>query len=149
MKKHLLTFALLSIALTTNAQWTQTNGPEGGFITAFVTNGTNLFAGTHGGGVFINTTILTGVSEAKKNNLQISIYPTPIPKEENVFTISIGTLLNNTHVEIYDLLGKIIYSENIDNTTSKEIQLKNISSGIYLVNVSDGTKLYSQKLIVE
>ena len=68
---------------------------------------------------------------------------------ENVFTISGGTLLNNTHVEIYDMLGKIIYSENIDNTTSKEIQLKNISSGIYLVNVSDGTKLYSQKLIVE
>ena len=55
MKKLLLTFALLSIALTTYAQWTQTNGPEGGTINALITNGTNLFAGTSLGGVYVST----------------------------------------------------------------------------------------------
>ena len=66
MKKLLLTLALLSIALTTNAQWTQTNGPEGGSIAAFVTNGTNLFAGTRGGGVFLSTN--SGSSWTAVNN---------------------------------------------------------------------------------
>ncbi len=35
--------------------WTQTNGPEGGKITALVLNGSTVFAGTQGGGVFRST----------------------------------------------------------------------------------------------
>ncbi len=35
--------------------WTQTNGPEGGKITALVVNGSKVFAGTQGGGVFRST----------------------------------------------------------------------------------------------
>jgi len=34
------------------AQWVQTGGSEGGCITAFAVSGTNLFAGTRGGGVW-------------------------------------------------------------------------------------------------
>ena len=43
---------------TTNpllAQWIQTNGPYGGHITAFAVSGTNLFAGTDRGGLFLST----------------------------------------------------------------------------------------------
>jgi hypothetical protein len=36
------------------AQWVQTGGPEGGNITALAVSGTNLFAGTTGGGVFLS-----------------------------------------------------------------------------------------------
>jgi hypothetical protein len=36
-------------------QWVQTDGPYGGNIRAFAVNGTNLFAGTEGGGVFLST----------------------------------------------------------------------------------------------
>lgn len=39
----------------TMGQWTQTNGPYGGSITALLVNGTNLFAGTEGGGIFLST----------------------------------------------------------------------------------------------
>lgn len=36
------------------AQWVQTNGPCGGFVSCFAISGTNLFAGTNGG-VFLST----------------------------------------------------------------------------------------------
>ena len=36
-------------------QWAQANGPYGGTITSFVVNGSTLFAGTYGGGVFVTT----------------------------------------------------------------------------------------------
>ncbi|MBP1655409.1 MAG: two component regulator propeller domain protein [Bacteroidetes bacterium] len=40
---------------TASAQWMQTNGPYGGRIQSLAMNGTNLFAGTCGGGVFSST----------------------------------------------------------------------------------------------
>ena len=40
---------------TLHAQWIQTNGPYGGYIQCFAVSGTNLFAGTGGGGVFLST----------------------------------------------------------------------------------------------
>jgi len=38
-----------------SGNWSQTAGPEGGPVTAFATLGSNLFAGTSGGGVFRST----------------------------------------------------------------------------------------------
>ena len=48
--KTLLTFLLLAVAASVgNAQWVQTNGPFGGYVSSFAVSGTNLFAGTNGG----------------------------------------------------------------------------------------------------
>lgn len=47
---------------TTNplhAQWIQTNVPYGGYVFSLAVSGTNLFAGTYGGGVFLSTDIGT------------------------------------------------------------------------------------------
>ena len=67
MKKLLLFLVLLSVTFTTNAQWTQTNGPGGGYIKSLCSNGTNLFAVTHfGGGVFLSTN--NGSSWISRNN---------------------------------------------------------------------------------
>ncbi len=40
---------------TATAQWQQTNGPYGGYVYALAVSGTNLFAGTSSGGVFLST----------------------------------------------------------------------------------------------
>ena len=36
-------------------QWVQTNGPNGGYVSCLAVNGTNIYAGTYGGGVFFST----------------------------------------------------------------------------------------------
>ena len=48
-------FFLFITANQLHAQWIQTNGPYGGLVPAFAVSGTNLFAGTSGGGVFLST----------------------------------------------------------------------------------------------
>ena len=50
----LVVFLLSSTSLLL-AQWVQTNGPIGGYVSSFVVSGTDLFAGTDGGGVFVST----------------------------------------------------------------------------------------------
>jgi ligand-binding sensor domain-containing protein len=69
--KSLLMILLLIAAISTGsnhlmAQWVQTNGPEGGSATSFAVSGTNLFAGTYGGGVFLSTD--NGTSWTPVNN---------------------------------------------------------------------------------
>ena len=54
MKKLLVVLAML-VAINANAQWVQMNGPDRGFVYSFASSGTNIFAGTYGGGVFRST----------------------------------------------------------------------------------------------
>jgi len=55
--RTILVLFLLSLmhAGVAHAQWVQTNGPYGGMINSLAVSGTNLFAGTYGGGVFLST----------------------------------------------------------------------------------------------
>ena len=54
--KCILILFLLSLmnGNVAQTQWIQTNGPDGGKINCFVAIGTNNFAGTGGGGVFLS-----------------------------------------------------------------------------------------------
>jgi hypothetical protein len=58
-KMYRVLFFLISWLLSyqfVQAQWVQTNGPYGGDIRALIVSGTNIFAGTYGGGgVFLST----------------------------------------------------------------------------------------------
>jgi hypothetical protein len=60
MKKILFHFVigvglLLLSSQSLRAQWVQTSGPEGGTISALVTNGDTVFAGTYGDGILFST----------------------------------------------------------------------------------------------
>ena len=48
-------FLILLLGGTTHAQWTQTNGPEGGAVFELFADGANLYAGTFAAGVFRST----------------------------------------------------------------------------------------------
>lgn len=50
-----LTVFLIIIPIVVNAQWVNTNGPGAGNVRAIISNGSNLFAGTEGGGVYLST----------------------------------------------------------------------------------------------
>ena len=64
----ILILFLLSLMLgcVAHAQWVQTNGPYNGGINCFAVSGTNLFAGTINGGVFLSTD--NGTSWTAVNN---------------------------------------------------------------------------------
>ncbi|MGD0338143.1 MAG: FG-GAP-like repeat-containing protein [Bacteroidota bacterium] len=74
-----LSFMLLLQREAIHAQWQQTNGPYGGTISCFAVSGTNLFAGTYFGGVFLSTdngtswsAVNTGLPIIRVNALAVS-----------------------------------------------------------------------------
>ncbi len=79
--RSVLVLCLLSLLLggSVNAQWVQTNGPYGGEIGCFAVSpngagGTNLFAGTHVGGVFLSTNNGTSWTEVNNGLTNTSVF---------------------------------------------------------------------------
>jgi uncharacterized protein YifE (UPF0438 family) len=92
----------------------------------------------------INETL--SVSDINLQSVSINLYPNPA---RNKFTISLKNL-DNAHVKIYDVLGKIVFEKT---TTDKVIEVNTNSRfkpGIYLVNViSKDNKVYHKKLVIQ
>lgn len=83
--------------------------------------------------------------ESKKVDI-FCIYPNPVRSFINVEWES--SLVKT--IVIHDITGKVIFTENVENTNSKQISLANLSKGTYLVSLlGDGKKLGTQKLIIQ
>lgn len=72
-----------------------------------------------------------------------SIYPNP---SSSKLKIALPTTLNNAKVEVHDILGKRIYSQNM-NTVNKSIDVSQWNSGVYLVKVSSDTSSQTKRFI--
>lgn len=82
------------------------------------------------------------------NNSSSKIIVAPNPNDGN-FAITFSNFITKGVIEIYNLFGEKVFEENINASITKEINLKNISAGIYFVKVFDGDKSYCKKLIID
>ena len=74
---------------------------------------------------------------------KFQIYPNPI---SNQFTIISSDLISNDAIlEIYTSLGQIIYTSNLP--MDKNVDVSQLSSGVYFVKVSEMGKSFTQKMI--
>jgi hypothetical protein len=95
------------------------------------------------------TTLCTTVGIPPISNFQSSIFNIfPNPATNN-FSIIFPNTINKGVIEIYNILGEKVFTENIVNVSQKEIRLNTINSGIYFVKVRDGESEYSEKLVIE
>ena len=78
-----------------------------------------------------------------ENNLDLNIYPNPSNGNVNIEIDENGDYL----VQINDVVGKNIYSNNINNNTS--LNLEALNKGIYFVTISNEEKSNTTKLIIE
>jgi hypothetical protein len=86
-----------------------------------------------------------GINEIKSDN-EFKIFPNP---GNSNFQISLGVKLDYATIEIYNTTGEKVFQERIYNTMQKEINLNNITAGIYFVKVISDKKYMCSKLIVE
>ncbi len=86
------------------------------------------------------------VEEVSSMEKGISIYPNPTDGQVVVNFGSIEIDLNKSELLLYSEDGRQIISRNIRDEIST-IDIKNQSSGIYLVQVVNGDKKYSWQLI--
>ncbi|XMO88132.1 reprolysin-like metallopeptidase [Algibacter sp. AS12] len=77
------------------------------------------------------------------------VYPNPNKGE---FTIKLDSAAsNNISVNIVDLRGRVIYNNTYTNSSNFEetLKLNNVQSGMYILNISDGIKQATKKIIIE
>lgn len=87
-----------------------------------------------------------GVYDFFTETKNIIVYPNP---STGIFTISSSDNFANAEIEIYNVLGDRIYSDNINNSNLKKICIDKMVDGIYFVKVSDREKMYIGKIIIE
>ena len=93
--------------------------------------------------------ILSGITDASSSNAHpVSLYPNPT-------TGMLTILLEKTQIgkfitlEIFDALGKMVLEKNLADMITQEIQVKLAVSGAYIIRLSDGKNLYTQKISVQ
>ncbi len=87
------------------------------------------------------------VNDLVADNL-FSIYPNPNNGEFSIQVNSSSS--NNILVEVYDLRGRLILNKSYNNSgnLNEKLNLGNVQSGIYLVNVNDGSRKSTKKIVV-
>ncbi len=86
----------------------------------------------------------TGIDLINYTALNCSVYPNPAHGSVNIASTGIGA----KQVSIYDRMGKLVYDIQISEENDL-IQLNNLSSGIYMLKISNGQETVTSKLIVE
>ena len=72
-------------------------------------------------------------------------YPNPVTG--NNLTITTNSI-DTKRVDIFNVLGRRVFSQSFTGT-SETLEISNVSSGIYILKVTEGNKVATQKLIIE
>ena len=95
----------------------------------------------------VNETYVTRIEDVL-NGASLKVFPNPVDDNMNV-QIEI-TKNTNLNISVNSLLGKTIFSENKDlneGIQTMNINLENLPSGIYFLNLSDGQEIISRKIM--
>jgi hypothetical protein len=73
----------------------------------------------------------------------LAMYPNPLKGDTLLFT---STANADKSVQIYDVLGKEVLNSKVINNT---LNVSGLSSGIYVVKVTEEGKIATKKLVIE
>lgn len=76
----------------------------------------------------------------------IKLYPNPA---NDVINLSASNNLSLTKLEVIDINGRLIMSVPIENITKKEINISELSKGLYLINIYSIDGMVTKKIIKE
>lgn len=97
---------------------------------------------------FVGT--VTGLTENQTSINALSVYPNPVNSNMNVrFTAKES---QNSMVELYNVTGSKVYSENLGNVignVSHTINVANLAKGIYILKVIVGNAIENKKVVIE
>jgi len=77
---------------------------------------------------------------------KLNIFPNPA---SNIVIIKMDDEIEIENVEIYNLLGKKVYTHKTSNQQNTEINISNLSKGMYVVKVKVNNFIISKKLIIQ
>jgi len=92
------------------------------------------------------STLVTGIKENTLNHINLNIYPNPA-KDNLTVSFTEQNMLGST-ISITNMVGEVVIKETL-NTLNQQIKLDQLSEGIYLVRVTNGTSVATGKLIIK
>lgn len=87
----------------------------------------------------------TGINNFEATHSSFTLFPIPASKE---LTIIFDKIINTGKIELFNIIGKEIFNENIYYASQKEINVGSIANGFYLLKLFDGERYYCKKIIV-
>jgi hypothetical protein len=77
-------------------------------------------------------------------NGSLNIYPNPA---QGNFSISSLSPINGT-VQLFDEMGKLVFSQSVSQMKNKQFDIKSLSTGIYNIQITNDNEVYKGKLSV-
>ncbi|MFK5889771.1 MAG: T9SS type A sorting domain-containing protein [Flavobacteriaceae bacterium] len=116
-----------------------------GAITFYVASVTGNGGSVTNTEVVFNTKTIGGVLAVNNARLlQFSMYPNP---SDNYVTLQLPSGTNKANVKIFDYLGKTLIQKNL-NSSNNNLDVSNLSAGIYFVRIQTDSKVGTKKLVV-
>jgi hypothetical protein len=131
---------------TWSFQWTAPD-TDIGFVTFYASfNAANGNGSTSGDVIYLTSLTVDESSIGLSEDVEeITFTMSPNP---SVGILSVSHAYNAADIRIADLSGKIVYQQ-IDYSSNDKIDLSYLNQGIYLVQVQNGSKVNTQKLIIK
>ena len=81
------------------------------------------------------------------NNFEnnISIYPNPT---SNIVNIAFSKKYKNINITLYNSIGEVLINKQYYNTNLEQINLSNLSKGIYFIRIENNTINIFEKIIL-
>jgi len=116
------------------------------------TNTGAIYSGTHGRGIFRSDSFLGAEEIAVEINTtpdNLLIYPNPVTSSS--LQVSTAGFSGSVSLEVYDLQGRVVYSEVIANAQGSDrviIDVSDLDNGTYVVRMSSSMKALASKLVI-
>lgn len=91
-----------------------------------------------------SSTLLTGITE--KEETPVSLFPNPTTN--GMFTLDLANISGKTTVNVYDIIGNVIFSSETSSQTKHLIDLSNHANGSYFVSIKNNKEVITKKIIV-
>jgi 2',3'-cyclic-nucleotide 2'-phosphodiesterase (5'-nucleotidase family) len=123
-----------------NGQWCATNLPWGDVCNVTITNSPASMSSMP-----VETSVTTV-------DAQLSMFPNP--NRGDLLNVSLSAVeegVNTVSVDIYDLAGAVVSSRTIavnDGMVYQVVELNEMAEGLYMVNITAGSKRYTERLVI-
>ena len=119
---------------------------EGTVIPFSSVNITGLAGEFNGTSQIFGTSLANFVLGVQRDEIAgYSAYPNPVTGNQLTVTTS---SIDTKKVDLFNVLGRRVFTQSFSGT-SKTLTLSNLSSGIYILKVTEGNRIATQKVIIE
>ncbi len=89
--------------------------------------------------------VFVGINEASSNSF-VSVYPNP--STDGLFVIDLGTTSSTTSITVFDIVGKVVMSEEIATGGKHALNLASRANGSYFISVKNNKGNTTHKITI-